>query len=358
MIITSTGFFNTGSSAITQILQEFAKVESSGDVNEIRLLYDTDCIGDLEYNLIDTPHRHNTSNAVKRFKKFVDFNTNPLLNHHYEAIFNNKFKSLSYDYINRICDIIYPGFYYEDSYNRGKLYWFINRCYQKIIRMLFQNTKFKKLFSPDLCSGKELCYGGTYSPAKFLKETKSYVGALLKEYNKKKSEYILFDQFLPPTNIDRYLRYIPDNQDIRVFVVDRDPRDLYFTAKYFTRSGVVPVDNVDIFCDWYLWTRGQAKKKAKSKDVMYVQFEDLIYNYENMRKKICKFAGIDIKSKCTQKAYFNPSKSVNNTQVWKRFRNINKEELKTIEKKLAEYCYSFPTDGIQPDYSKLNMFDC
>ena len=358
MIITSTGFFNTGSSAITGMLQEFSEIESSGDVNEIRLLYDSDCIGDLEYNLIDTPHRHNTSNAVKRFKKFVDFNTNPLLNHHYEEIFNNKFKTLSYDYINKICDTIYPGFYYGDSYNRGKFYWFLNRCYQKVLRTFFYNKKITKYFTPDLFSKKELCYRGTYSEEKFLKETKNYVSSLLNEYNKKKTEYILIDQFLPPTNIDRYLRYIPDDQKTKVFVVERDPRDLYFTAKYFTRSGVVPTDNVNTFCDWYLWTRGQASKKAKSKDVMYVQFEDLIYNYDGMRKKICKFVGIDIKSDCAQKTHFDPAKSVNNTQVWKRFKNINKDELKTIEKKLAEYCYIFPTDGIQPDFSKLNMFDC
>ena len=92
MIITSTGFSNTGSSAITHILSEFSVVQNSDKTTEFRLLYDADCICDLEYNLITNPHRHNTSNAIKRFKKFVDFNTNPLLNHHYEKIFKSQFK--------------------------------------------------------------------------------------------------------------------------------------------------------------------------------------------------------------------------------------------------------------------------
>lgn len=69
LLITTTGFFNTGSSAITHILSEFDGVDNTGGVYEMRLLFDPDCISDLEYNLIDNPHRQNTSFALKKIQE-------------------------------------------------------------------------------------------------------------------------------------------------------------------------------------------------------------------------------------------------------------------------------------------------
>lgn len=281
------------------------------------------------------------------------------MNHHYEELFNHKFKQLSYEYIENLCDVIYKGFYHADFYNRGKIFAFLNRCYQKIIRTFFYNKKITKYLPLSLLSKNEFCYGGTYSKEKFLETTKEYVSKLLNEYNKNNSPYILIDQLFPPTNVDDFFNYIPTNQECKVFVVERDPRDLYVTAKCFLNMGVVPLENVNKFCDWYLWTRGQAKNKSKSKNVMYLQFEDIIYDYEETRKKICNFIGININSDCKQFEHFDPKKSVNNTQVWKRFKGkITDLEIKTIETRLKKYCYNFPTDTIQPDFSKFNMFDC
>lgn len=356
-LITSTGFFNTGSSAATNILQEFETVNCRGDVNEIRLLFDTDCISDLEYNLVDNPHRHNTSNAVKRFKKFVDFSSNPLMDHHYEHIFNGKFKKLSYQYISDLCDVVYKGQYFGDAYNRGKLFWFLNRCYQKIIRVLFSARRMPKWITRSLVSNKELAYAGTFSEEKFLKTTNTYISNLLEAMGQQ-SDFYLIDQFFPPTNPKRYLRYIPSNIETKVFIIDRDPIDLFLTDKYFLNSGLIPSYDVNVYCDWFLWTRGQSEKFEMPENVIRLQFEDFIYNYDDTRRKICKFVGLDIDSPCNQFSCFDPKKSVNNTQLIKRFKSVNKDEIDIIRNRLNKYCYNFPTDGIQPDYSKMNMFDC
>ena len=68
LLITPTGYFNTGSSAITHMLTEIEGVENSSGVYEMRILFDPDCISDLEYNLIENPHRQNTSFALQRFQ--------------------------------------------------------------------------------------------------------------------------------------------------------------------------------------------------------------------------------------------------------------------------------------------------
>lgn len=109
MIITTTGFFNMGSSAVTHILKEFDDTFIADNVYEVRLIYDPDGIDDLRYHVIDCPHRQNSSFALKRFKNYIDYNSNRLANHHYELICKNNFKKLSYDYISKIYDFSYCG---------------------------------------------------------------------------------------------------------------------------------------------------------------------------------------------------------------------------------------------------------
>lgn len=91
ILIIPTGFYNTGSSVVTNILEEIDGIATFEGVNEWRILYDPDCVRDLEYHLLENPHRQNTAYAMKRFKKYIDFNSNRLFNHHYEKICNGKF---------------------------------------------------------------------------------------------------------------------------------------------------------------------------------------------------------------------------------------------------------------------------
>ena len=99
MIIIPTGFYNTGSSAITHLLMEVEGVKDADSTYEIRILFDPDTIRDLEYHLVEMPHRQYTSYAIKRFKKWIDFNSNPLCNHHYEKLCKGQFRKISYEYI-------------------------------------------------------------------------------------------------------------------------------------------------------------------------------------------------------------------------------------------------------------------
>ena len=70
-IITTTGCYGTGSSAVTDFLKEFGNISCRDDY-EVRFVYDPDGIDELEYYLFDNPNRHNSSNQIKRFLKNME----------------------------------------------------------------------------------------------------------------------------------------------------------------------------------------------------------------------------------------------------------------------------------------------
>ena len=208
-----------------------------------------------------------------------------------------------------------------------------------------------------LVSANTVQYAGTFNSIKFLRATQDYMRSLLSFCNNTKEGIILIDQLVPPTCVERYSRYLPPEQELRVFIVDRDPRDLYITCKYFLRSHAIPCNNVNDFCNWYKWTRGQSKIEKDSNTVMRVSFEDMIYEYEETRNKIVSFCGLD-DTLCSLKGkIFKPELSINNTQVWKRYKD-SVAEAETIKKLLPEYCYDFDSKGVQPDFNNGRMFDC
>lgn len=355
MIITTTGYFNTGSSAITHLLKEFDDVSNVDDVYEVRLLYDPDCISDLEYNLIECPHRQNTSYAIKRFKKYIDYNSNPLINHHYEKICHGNFKKIAYEYIDQISLFKYQGLSHIDVYEKGYLFGIINRCYQKVVAELLSKGKTSCL-RDSLISSKTEQYAGVFTEKDFLMATHRYIQKILNYCNPNQNDIIMVDQLVPPTNITRYLRYLPPTEEVKVFVVDRDPRDLFVTCKYFLKSHVIPF-KVEDFCEWYKWTRAQSHIQKDPACVCRLNFEDLIYEYESTRRTIALFCGLDLNSCSKKLQIFRPEKSINNTQVWKRDK-YPETEIGVIEEKLEKYCYDFESKKIQPDFNSGKMFNC
>ena len=93
----------------------------------------------------------------------------------------------------------------------------------------------------------------------------------------------MVDQIVPPTNLKRYLRYF---NDIKVFIVDRDPRDIFVLEKYVWQDGVIP-NNVEDFCKWFEYTRAHRKtEQFDDERVCFIQFEDMVYKYEQKKLQI------------------------------------------------------------------------
>lgn len=166
----------------------------------------------------------------------------------------------------------------------------------------------------------------------------------------------MMDQILPSSNINKCLRYFPE--DTRVVVVTRDPRDVYFAEKYVWQEGVIPHD-VELFCKWFEYTHVSNRDETPdSQKVLLINFEDLVYNYNICKRKIELFLGFESTDHVKPFAKFNPKHSYVNTQLWKKFKDP--ESLAFIEKRLHKFLYDFNAvknnEIVGVDNNTMNMF--
>lgn len=333
---TCASYYGTGSSAITDLLSEYEGIFDFTN-EEFRFLHDPDGISDLEYNLVENFNRHNSGHALKRYKKLVDFCNGRFLGPKYNKLLGKNWKDISYKYIDNLTEFKYHAYWLYDFYDRGTFYHFRKRIINKILKSTIwrnrpdrQYNSMKNEFT--LCSHP--------NEEDFLKYTRAYINDLFSSVCPKDC-IAMVDQLVPSTNIKRYLRYF---DDIHVIVVDRDPRDIWVLEKYVWKDGVIPHEDVETFCKWFMYTRNHRNHEDLSTSrIKFIQFEDLVYQYDNTVKEIEGWLGLNSRLHKYPKQRFDPSKSILNTQTWFRLRNIPMNEIEYIEKTLSNYLYrGFP----------------
>lgn len=331
-LITCTGYFATGSSAITDYFSEFSNCTSIGNY-EVRFIHDPNGVRDLEYNLVENNNRHNSSHAIKQFIKYTNHLDGNFIRKGYKRYFGESFKYYTDEYINHITELCCETWWHYDEIVRGELFNDIDIIYRKIWKKIN-----KESMSSLLQIFHEKGYYTAISEEKFIQYTHDYIYSLLNVLNKDKNEFMIVDQLLPPTNVDQYLKHF---DDIKVFIVDRDPRDLYLLEAERFRTGVTPYKNIKDFCKWYeIIRRNEATKKYDSSKVMHIKFEDLIYEYNHTSKALAEFVGISLDAHTKPLAYLDPKKSINNTYLEKKYPH-RKKEIDYIKQHLSEYIYPF-----------------
>jgi len=329
-IISCASYYGTGSSAITDLVTEFENVYSLTEF-EFRFLQDPDGISDLEFNLVENHNRHNSGHALKRYKKVIDFNSGTRFARKYETFFDNKWKSISYKYLENLTDFSFPGWWSYDLLDKGVRYYYRKLFINKILKMTIwrKNERVLNVLP------KEITYCSKPSEEKFLQCTREYINELFTVANKENKPNIMVDQIVPPSNLNRFIRYF---DDIKVFVVDRDPRDLYVLEKYIWKCRIIPTNNVETFCKWFEYVRAHRKTDKWDDKVMFVQFEDLIYKYENTVKNIAEFLDFSPEEHAKKETIFKPEVSIKNTRLWENFPNVE-SDIEYIENELREYLY-------------------
>lgn len=329
-LISCASYYGSGSSAITDFVSEFQTVFSFTN-EEFRFVHDPDGISDLEYNLVENFNRHNSGFAIKRYIKMMDYCAGIIRG--YECFFHGNWKKYSEEYIRDLTEFTYHGWWSYDLYSRGKLYYLFKRIPNQILKKtIWRNQPERTLNNMK----NEIQYCSHPSEDEFLYYTRKYIDNLFMSVSNG-AEIVMVDQIVPSTNLGRYLRYF---NDIKVTIVDRDPRDIFVLEKYVWKDGLLPSD-VETFCKWYNYTRDHREQKIFDEDrVKFVQFEDLIYNYEKTRKELIEWLGLDEKDHTMQFKCFDPRKSIANTQTWKSYKcDIN--DIKYIEKNLPQYLYHY-----------------
>lgn len=336
-IITCTGYFSTGSSAICDLLSEYKGFYLKNDY-ELRFIYDPDGLSDLEYHLVENHNRHNSGHAIKRYKRLVDFYCGNSIAKKNEWYFNGKWKTLSTEYLSSLTEFSYKGAWLYDYLDRGVFFHYFNSLLRKLINkdMLYNEI------TPCSYPSKEV----------FFQKTKNYLSKLFDAACDRECDVFLVDQALPPSDIQRY---IPMFNDVYVFIVDRDPRDVYFLEKYIRKETVIPTCVQD-FCKWFEYTRRHRKYEKINTDYShFIQFEDMIYRYEETKKCIETVLGMCSEYHKSPKTRFIPEKSINNTQIWRRIDTTPEQvkELQFIENTLSEYLYEFPPITINKNKERI-----
>lgn len=336
-IITCASYHGTGSSIITDLLGELENVRSFGDY-EFRFLQDPNGIGDLEEKLLRNNARLNSDRAIYDFKKFIvglakDRDIRFWKKNIYERTFNGKFLEITQEYIDTLIDMKWQGIWH-DIYKRKEFK--INKYlfYLSLILMKLKLRKKHKLKTTEMYF--------SYPITDFIEKTKKYLEKLF-EATGATEDILAFDQLVPICNQEKYLKYF---EDLKIINVDRDPRDLYILNKIYWREMVVPTDTVEEFIKHFLLIRKHQKyEKINKSKIKNIKFEDFIYKYDESIEELFIFLKLDKEKHIRKKEYFNPSISINNTQIFKLHPELE-EDIKKIEKELKEYCYNFPNIDI------------
>lgn len=328
-IITCASYYGSGSSALTDLVAEYDSVKDLSDF-EFRFLHDMDGVRDLEYHLTQNHNRHNSGHAIKRFAKLSKFNSGNFLSRRYSDFFEgNDYQRITQEYMEGLTDFKYKGWWFYDLYDKGTRVYYI---YQVL------NHIFRKLHADSIRILKnEYTYCSHPEKQKFLDMTKTYVSRLMRALNKEGKEFLEIDQIVPSSNLKDILRYFED--DIFVFIVDRDPRDVFLSEKYYWKERVCPSD-ADLFCKWFVYTRESGSDIPEDlPNVFKIQFEDLIYKYDETVAAIEKATGLRAEKHTGKFKKLNPKRSAVNTRLWERHRD--KDDIRIIEKNLEKYLYSY-----------------
>lgn len=329
-IVTSASYYGSGSSAVIDFLSEFSSVRPMTNY-EIRFAHDPDGLRELEFNLVENFNRHNSGHALKRYKKLVDYYGDHKLVRRYEPFFDNKWKTLSYEYIDSLTDFTFDGGWQYDYYDRGPWFEFWHKLPDRILQRTIWRHKSDKHFSLD----KFVTLASHPTEEKFLECTRNYTDKLMQAANKENYPIMLVDQLMPSSNIKQHMRYF---NNLVTFVVDRDPRDVYLLAKYEWNDMIVPKD-IDSFCKWYAYCRSTQKQEVfDNENIVFIQFEDFIYKYEETAEKVMKSLCLDASQHTEVKKYFKPEVSIKNTRYWIQHPECQ-PEADRIAEKLPEFLY-------------------
>lgn len=333
-ILTSTGFGDSGSSAITDLLSEYEGIKNYGSEWECTFLHMPDGLGDLE-SAIQEGHRLKVDYAINRFLKLSKILSEQ---ENYKKAFKGKFWELSVKFVNDISEIIWNGMYEErqEKFNneltkKEKKYIQFSEAYYKLSKSKNFEMYESDSWRPNYVPFTNMYYGCDIQ--KFYESAKKYTSELF-ALASENQERLYLDQLVPPISVNKYLNYF--SNEVKVFIVDKDPRDLFLVEKLFNGSRFIPYENVETYIKWYKATREKSLESNKDKTIYRCKLDDLIFDYENQCKKIENFVGLTSESHTKKMERFNPEKSKVNIQLYNKYDNYGLE-IARIEKDLQSF---------------------
>lgn len=340
--VSITGYFATGSGAVYNLLQEYETI-SDGNLTSFEhiLLYDTNGVFETVDKILYNNRLFNSNAAIDSFRKEMTrlYNTDYNWFGGYKYRCGSKFLEIVEEFIDSISEY-YSDFDWYGKYEKRKHS--PVRIMKDSISVMLRRKIMDHTFGTSIvlkCDNR-----GEYSFAtedKLQKATKrlinQYIALMYPEYDQKT---VILNQLLQPFDAHRLNGFVPD--DVKMIIVDRDIRDVYITNKYTNvwAGGSPFPKEIDQFVRFIRAYR-EKEKPTDHSNVLRVRFEDLIYHYETTKERIESFVGVSPSDHKSLKRYFDPEKSIKNTQIF-RSNEVWKKEVDILEKELNELTYRFP----------------
>ena len=361
MIISTSGYYSTGSSAVFALLQEYSSCtegrlhdwQIKGIDYEQALLYTPDGLFDLEDKLLIGNSIHRSDEAIRKFRLEMMrlYKNNYIWIGGFKKLLGSQFMDNVDGFIESIVQYTVEG-HWEFHYgnNRFNLRKLLGSIKHKLLGEKIIGD-FAKM--PSYIMDERLYYSFVRQD-EFYKNAKKFIYSYFDLVSEGKGENLILNHFLLPHNFYRIPFYFDD--DFRVIVVDRDPRDVYVMEKYRIREdhSLLPCDSVENFVSFWKNLR-ESERKIDDNRIIRVQFEDLIYKYDETVLRIEQLCGLSSQEHVNAKKIFSPTKSKYNTQLFKRDHKWD-EEIEYIQNELSEYLYPFPDDKMLMDDLPRNLF--
>lgn len=341
MKIAVTGYCGTGSSAVLDLLSEYDSC-TKGKVKHYEHIpfYTPNGLFDLEDKLLNGNNIHRSDEAIESFIKEMERLTENNFGWFgaYKKNYGNEFMKIYTDFINEITDYYFEGKWSYDFIDyRFSFYKFI----KDIGKLLLKRGKNENIGKILNIKKDNIIRSSFVTEKEFFKAARLFVDKYMNMISESSNKNIIFDHLILPHNLFRIPKYFGD--DFRAIVVERDIRDMYVLSKYIWPSmglaAPFPKEEKD-FVEFWKKMR-LCEKQIEDNRILRINFEDLIYNYEDTVIKIEKFLNLDSNSHVNKKNIFIPEKSIKNTQNY-----LIKEEwikeIEYIENNLSEYLYNFP----------------
>lgn len=331
-----TGFYASGSSAVVDLLKEFKNTYECKA--EVRFIVDPYGLTELENALVHNWELINSSAAItdyldmcKKWSRRGGGHKNPFAHAglSYVNTINKDFMKITEEYVNRLTKFQYQCDYYHTKFQKSYLKYVMDRCRYAI--ELYSGGRLKT-------ANRHLrpCYFAHPTQEEFNLATQEYLEKLFaNNLDGCQDGYIILDQALSANNTQILHRYF---KNAKMIIVDRDPRDMYVDE--IVNWGVRHDDDntKDAGKRYVMRYKALHDGIVYDDDILKVQFEDLVLNYNSTVEKIIKFFGWTKEDHINPKKFLKPEISCKNVGIWKKYYNDYKDALDVISEKLKNYC--------------------
>jgi len=325
--ISVSGYGWSGSSAYIDLLKEF---DGFGDIGrEFRLIKDPFGLLDLQSSLVKNWEfvRHDVAIRDYLWLCQILSRKNSLfgpLGYNYDNLLSTDFTKASNDYIDRLTEFSYVGDSVVHRYRLNSMQYFYKKMVSRV--GLYNNTGIMRISRP--------------TEKRFIHETRNYLNTLFDNYTlKNNAKYIVLDQAIPVSNIAKSSKYF---DSIKTVIVDRDPRDIYVSLvkrRKLLGFELSDRDSADKYIRWHKTLRKKNTYDLNNKDVLNINFEDLVLDYSQTVNKVKAFISQDKICHSWPDKYFNKAMAINNIGMWKKY--PDQSVMENIYNSLTSDCIKF-----------------